>query len=91
MDAIRRGDTSGSTVGSREDAIRMGGAAAQAKSAIGTRTALDQDAGNRLLSALGGATGMYGEELGNVESLRQLALLQGQQGQGNIQALMNLR
>ena len=83
VNALRRGDFSGSTLGSREDQIMRAGASDVASAGLKFDTGQQQQNMQNLLAALGGAGGLYGQNLQNAASLRQLELLAGQlQGQG---------
>ena len=71
LDAIRRGDTSGSSLGTTEANIRARGSADMADARLRGDMGLRDEASRRLLAALGGASGMVKDE-------NQLMLLLGQ-------------
>lgn len=83
VNALRRGDFSGSTLGSREDQIMRAGASDVANAGLRFDTGQQQQNMQNLLATLGGAGSLYNSNLSNAASLRQLELLAGQlQGQG---------
>lgn len=95
LDAIRRGDTSGSSLGSREDKIRAGGATAINQSNLATDIGLKREANSNLMGAAAGAQGMFGQQLGNIKDLRQIELLKSQLAQsgglnGGLNVLLGL-
>lgn len=78
LDAVRRGDTSGSSLGSVENEIRARGASDQNRARNDIRLGLSQQAIGNLLQALGGAGGYIGNR-------REAEILLGQlQSQGGL-------
>lgn len=87
LDAIRRGDTSGSTVGSREDAIRARGAADSSRARLGAETQLSSQALQGLLASLGGA-GNYANKRAEIETI--LGQLAAQQNGGGLNLMFGM-
>lgn len=89
LDAIRRGDTSGSSLGDVEARIRMQSADA------GSRARLDLEAQQReanmrnLLAASSGAGGLLGQQFGRDADLRRLAIMLGALQQGGQTGALN--
>lgn len=73
-DAVRRGDTTGASLGTVEGRIRMEGAGRQANAQADREMAFKEADSSRLMGALGGATGLISAQAANALASQNFGL-----------------